>query len=319
MTAPRNEREARVLLNMAGEPGHARLAHLFSEMGPLPLVSELSKGEGSGEAGLAQRLDSLDPEAILRMAARAGLRFVIPGDDEWPPSLDELELAPTLHDRAGPPVGLWLRGPGHLREICEGAVAIVGSRSATTYGAGVAGDLAAGCAEAGHAVVSGGAFGIDQAAHRGALARGRTIAVLACGADRTYPKNSHDLIEHIARTSVVVSEAPLGGDPLKIRFLARNRIIAALSTGTVVVEAARRSGALNTATWANHLGRIVMGVPGPVTSATSAGVHELIRTKGAQLVTRSADVVEAVSGLGFPLASLGSSNGGRQPAGVDGG
>lgn len=319
MTVPRNEREARVLLNMAGEPGHARLAQLFSEIGPITLVAELSSGESRGEADLAHRLASLDPEAILRMATRAGLRFVIPGDEEWPTSLDELELAPSLHERAGPPVGLWLRGPGHLREICEGAVAIVGSRSATTYGTGVAGDLGAGCAEAGHSVISGGAFGIDQAAHRGALARGRTVAVLACGADRTYPKTSHDLIEHIARTSLVVSEAPLGGDPLKIRFLARNRIIAALATGTVVVEAARRSGALNTATWASHLGRTVMGVPGPITSATSAGVHELIRTRGAQLVTRSADVVEAVSGLGFPYASLRSNNGGRDPAGGDGG
>lgn len=304
---------------MAGEPGHARLAHLFSELGAIELVSGLSGAAGDDAGVIAQRLGAIDPAATLRLAARAGLRFVVPGDDEWPSSLDELELAPTLHERAGPPVGLWLRGPGHLREMCEGAVAIVGSRSATSYGAGVASDLGAGCAEAGHVVISGGAFGIDQAAHRGALVRGRTIAVLACGADRTYPKASHDLIEHIARTSLVVSEAPLGGDPLKVRFLARNRIIAALATGTVVVEAARRSGALNTATWASHLGRTVMGVPGPVTSATSAGVHELIRSRGAQLVTRPADVVEAVSGLGFPLPSLGSNNGGRDTAGADGG
>ena len=299
MSAPRTEREARVLLNMAGEPGHARLAHLFSELGPIGLVSELERGTSAERVELAQRIGAVDAESTLRVAARAGLRFVIPGDDEWPPMLDELEIAPSLHQRGGPPVGLWVRGPGHLREICDGSVAIVGSRSATTYGAGIAGDLAAGCAEAGHAVISGGAFGIDQAAHRGALARGRTIAVLACGADRTYPKTSHDLIEHIARTNVVVSEAPLGGVPHKIRFLARNRIIAALARGTVVVEAAPRSGALNTATWASHLGRVVMGVPGPVTSVTSAGVHELLRSRAAQLVTRPAHVVEAVSGLGF--------------------
>lgn len=299
MTPLRTEREARVLLNMAGEPGHARLAHLFSELGPIELVAGLRSGRDEAGAELARRLGSIDPAATLRMAGRAGLRFVIPGDEEWPTTFDELNLAPSIHDRAGPPVGVWLRGPGHLREICEGSVAVVGSRSATSYGTTVAGDIGAGCAEQGHTVISGGAFGIDQAAHRGALARGRTVAVLACGADRTYPKTSHDLIEHIARTSVVVSEAPLGGDPLRIRFLARNRLIAALAAGTVVVEAARRSGALNTATWANHLGRTVMGVPGPVTSATSAGVHDLIRTKGAQLVTRSAEVIEAVSGLGF--------------------
>lgn len=319
MSMPRNEREARVLLNMAGEPGHARLAQLFSELGPLDLVTELGSGTAAERRELAQRISDIDAESTLRLAARAGLRFVIPGDDEWPPVLDELAFAPSLHQRGGPPVGLWVRGPGHLRQLCEGSVAIVGSRSATTYGAGVAADLGAGCAEAGHTVISGGAFGIDQAAHRGALARGHTIAVLACGADRTYPKTSHDLIEHIARTNLVVSEAPLGGSPHKIRFLARNRIIAALATGTVVVEAARRSGALNTATWANHLGRVVMGVPGSVTSATSAGVHELIRCRGAQLVTRAADVVEAVSALGFSGSSLRSSHGAPDPARGDGG
>lgn len=311
---PRSEREARVLLNMAGEPGHARLAHLFSDLGPIELVVQLRAGRDEGGGELAHRLGRIDPAATLRVAARKGIRFVIPGDEEWPSSLDELDLAPSINDRAGSPIGIWLRGPGHLRELCEGSVAIVGSRSATNYGTTVASDIAAGCAAAGHAVVSGGAFGIDVAAHRGALARGQTVAVLACGADRTYPKASHDLIEHIARTSVVVSEAPLGGEPLRVRFLARNRLIAALATGTVVVEAALRSGALNTATWANHLGRTVMGVPGPVTSATSAGVHELIRTKGAQLVTKPADVVEAVSGLGFELGSLRSEGGGRATA-----
>ncbi|HWU32165.1 MAG TPA: DNA-processing protein DprA [Marmoricola sp.] len=297
MSSPTSEREARLLLNMAGEPGHARLAHLFSELGPMELVADLRSGRAEGSEELAHRLNAIDPTSTLRVAARTGLRFVIPGDEEWPASLDELQLAPSIHDRAGPPVGIWLRGPAHLREICEGSVAIVGSRSATTYGTRVASDIGSGCAEAGHTVISGGAFGIDQAAHRGALARGRTVAVLACGADRTYPKTSHDLIEHIARTSLVISEAPLGGEPFKVRFLARNRLIAALTTGTVVVEAARRSGALNTATWANHLGRTLMGVPGPVTSATSAGVHELIRSRAALLVTRPADVVEAVSGL----------------------
>lgn len=301
MRSLQTEREARVLLNMAGEPGHARLAHLFSELGPIELVSGLRSGRNEGTEELAHRLSAIDPAATLRLAAHAGFRFVIPGDEEWPTTLDELDLVPSIHNRAGPPLGVWLRGPGHLREICEASVAIVGSRSATTYGTTVAGDIGAGCAEAGHAVISGGAFGIDHAAHRGALARGHTVAVLACGIDKTYPKASHELIEYIARTSLVVSEAPLAGIPLKVRFLARNRIIAALATGTVVVEAARRSGALNTATWANHLGRTVMGIPGPVTSATSAGVHELIRTKGAQLVTQPADVIEAVSGLGFGL------------------
>jgi DNA processing protein len=178
-------------------------------------------------------------------------------------------------------------------------VAVVGSRSATTYGAGVAGELAAGLAGAGQTVVSGAAFGIDQAAHRAALAtRGPTVAVLACGADRAYPAAHQRLLDYIADVGVIVSEAPIGGAPTRIRFLARNRLIAALSQGTVVVEAAVRSGALNTASWASALGRVVMGVPGPVTSEPSGGVHQLIRSRDALLVTRAEEVLEAVAPIG---------------------
>jgi DNA processing protein len=176
---------------------------------------------------------------------------------------------------------------------------VVGSRSATTYGASVAGDLAAGLARAGQTVVSGAAHGIDQAAHRAALAtRGPTVAVLACGADRVYPAAHERLLAYIADVGVIVSEAPIGGAPTRIRFLARNRLIAALSQGTVVVEAAVRSGALNTASWASALGRVVMGVPGPVTSEPSAGVHQLIRGRDALLVTRADEVLEAVAPIG---------------------
>jgi DNA processing protein len=155
-------------------------------------------------------------------------------------------------------------------------------------------------------VVSGAAFGIDQAAHRGALAvKGPTVAVLACGVDRPYPAAHRMLLDYIADTGLVVSELPLGAAPTRVRFLARNRLIAALTRGTVVVEAALRSGALNTANWAERLNRVLMGVPGPVTSAPSEGVHELIRTRGASLVTRGEDVLELVapSGafLGLPL------------------
>ena len=176
---------------------------------------------------------------------------------------------------------------------------VVGARSATTYGAGVAGELAAHVATAGFTVVSGAAFGIDQAAHRGALAaRGPTVAVLACGVDRAYPAAHRDLLTYIADTGLVVSELPPGCAPTKVRFLSRNRVIAALSVGTVVVEAAVRSGALNTANWASLCNRTVMGVPGPVTSAPSEGVHELLRTKDAALVTRGGDVLELVARSG---------------------
>jgi DNA processing protein len=178
-------------------------------------------------------------------------------------------------------------------------VAVVGSRSATTYGADVAAELAGVLARESWTVVSGAAVGIDQAAHRGALAnRGPTVAVLACGADRAYPSAHRSLIDYIADVGLVVSEAPPGGAPTRIRFLARNRVIAALSRGAVVVEAAVRSGALNTASWASGLGRVVMGVPGPVTSAPSTGVHQLIRTRDALLVTSGEEVLEAVGPIG---------------------
>ena len=147
--------------------------------------------------------------------------------------------------------------------------------------------------------MSGAAFGIDQAAHRGALAsRGPTVAVLACGADRAYPSAHRSLIDYIADVGLVVSEAAPGCAPTRIRFLARNRLIAALARGTVVVEAAVRSGALNTASWAAGLGRAVMGVPGPVTSAPSAGVHQLIRARDAVLVTSGEEVLEVVGPMG---------------------
>jgi DNA processing protein len=295
------ERLARVTLNAVGEPGSLRLARGTAEFGPVRLL-ELLRDEAGAGADLAQRLAGIDPETVLARAAAAGLRFVVPGDDEWPARLDGLGHAPELHERGGVPIGLWVKGPLHLADTVERSVAVVGSRSATSYGTRVAGDIAAGLATAGHTVVSGAAVGIDQAGHRGALAMdGPTVAVLACGADRVYPQAHRRLIEHIAETGLVVSETAVGGAPMRIRFLARNRLIAGLTRGTVVVEAAIRSGALNTASWADGLGRVVMGVPGPVTSAPSQGVHELIRSRGALLVSRAEDVLEAVAPIGAQL------------------
>jgi DNA processing protein len=151
-------------------------------------------------------------------------------------------------------------------------------------------------------VISGAAFGIDQAAHRGALAgRGRTVAVLACGVDRAYPAAHRELIDHIADVGAVVAEVPPGWAPSRLRFLARNRLIAALARGTLVVEAAVRSGALNSSNWAQRMNRVLMGVPGPVTSAASQGVHELIRSGAATLVTDAADVLEVLGRAGEHL------------------
>ncbi len=167
----------------------------------------------------------------------------------------------------------------------------------------MASEIAADLAGHGMCVVSGAAFGIDQAAHRGALAaKGLTVAVLACGVDRAYPSAHRNLLDYIADTGLVVSELPPGCSPTRVRFLSRNRVIAALGRGSVVVEAAVRSGALNTANWTTRLNRVLMGVPGPVTSAPSQGVHELIRSRGATLVTRGEDVLELLSPSGCFLS-----------------
>jgi DNA processing protein len=178
------------------------------------------------------------------------------------------------------------------------SVAVVGARACTEYGAHMASTLAAGLAEHGWVVVSGGAYGVDGAAHRGALgASGATVAVLACGVDRPYPRGHTQLIARIAEQGLVVGELPPGDHPTPSRFVLRNRVIAALTRGTVVVEAAYRSGSLVTARAAQRLGRYTMGVPGPVTSGLSAGVHELLRGEAA-LVTDAAEVVELIGDMG---------------------
>jgi DNA processing protein len=296
-----NDRVARVALSRLGEPGDPRLASLVDDLGAEQVYDHLCEERGtSGLATeVAARLRGLDPTADLDRATAHGIRFVIPADDEWPVRLADLDRAAPVNGRGGAPLGLWVRGSGRLDEVCARSVAVVGSRSATTYGVGVAGEIGAHLAAEGVTVVSGAAFGIDQAAHRGALAvGGPTVAVLACGVDRAYPAAHRDLLSYIAETGLVVSELPPGCAPTRLRFLSRNRLIAALSLGTVVVEAAVRSGALNTAGWAFTVNRAVMGVPGPVTSAPSEGVHELIRSRDAALVTRGSDVLELVSPSG---------------------
>ncbi len=206
-----------------------------------------------------------------------------------------------MNQLTGEPLGLWVAGGGDLAESAACAVAMVGSRASTAYGDTVAGDLAAELSEAGRAVVSGGAYGIDAAAHRGCLAgRTPTVAVLAGGLDVPYPAGHRPLFDRIAQRGVLVSELAPGENPTRVRFLARNRLIAALAPGTVLVEAAARSGARNTVTWANAMGRVVMAVPGPVTSATSLTPHRLIRDAEAVLVASAADVLELLSPLGRP-------------------
>jgi DNA processing protein len=298
------ERLARVALNAISEPGDPRMARLVGSLGAREVFDRLrSDVDLTGmRSEAAERLVATDPRRILEDAAREGIRFLVPGDAEWPSRLTELQTVEPLNQLSGEPLGLWVRGPLDLAATCRSSVAVVGSRSATTYGTDVARDLAAHVAGCGYSVVSGAAFGIDQAAHRGAIAGGgNTVAVLACGVDRAYPTAHRGLLDHIAETGAILSELRPGCSPTRVRFLSRNRLIAALTGGTVVVEAAVRSGALNTASWATRLSRVLMGVPGPVTSAPSEGVHELIRDGRASLVTRGEHVLELVSPAGDHL------------------
>jgi len=299
-----DERLARAALSRLTEPGEPRLATHVAELGAVVVRDHLfaDRDVNGVLSDVAARLSEIDPVRDLENADRLGIRFVIPGDDEWPTQVNDLDSAEPLHRRGGVPMGLWVKGPIRLDELAE-SIAVVGSRSATSYGAGVAGEIAATSASAGWCVVSGAAFGIDQAAHRGAAAvGGPTVAVLACGVDRAYPAAHKSMLDHLAVAGAVISEAPPGCSPSRLRFLARNRLIAALTRGTVIVEAAVRSGALNTANWADRLSRSLMGVPGPVTSASSQGVHQLLRSGTATLVTSGADVLELVGAAGDHLS-----------------
>ncbi|QEU91527.1 DNA-processing protein DprA [Streptomyces kanamyceticus] len=296
-SAPDEERLARVALTRVLEPGDAVGGRWLREAGAVEVLRRISAGEerfsgvtGRRWAGLGARAAKVRPARDLESARDVGARFVVPGDAEWPVPLDDLGDAR--------PIGLWVRGRPSLRIWALRSVAVVGARACTEYGAHMAAGLAAGLAERGWVVVSGGAYGVDGAAHRGALgAGGATVAVLACGVDRTYPRGHAQLLGRIAEQGLVVGELPPGDHPTPSRFILRNRVIAALTRGTVVVEAAYRSGALVTARGAQELGRFTMGVPGPATSGLSAGVHELLRGDGV-LVTDAAEVVELVGDMG---------------------
>ncbi len=304
MSGSRDSGEARVAwaaLSRICEPGDTDLAALVREHGPVATWEAARAGDlppGRGLRALAVRVQACRPEDDLAAAERCGARLVCPGDAEWPARLEQLA---TLEE--GPPVALWVRGPLPLDEAVRRSVAVVGARAATDYGTYVAGELGAGLADRGWSVVSGGAYGIDAAAHRGALAgAGTSVAVLGCGVDVAYPRGHDALFARLAEQGLLVSELPPGSTPQRRRFLVRNRLIAALTAGTVVVEAALRSGALSTARRAAELLRHVMAVPGPVTSAMSAGTHQLLREAAAVLVSGPAEVAEQVGALGGDLA-----------------
>ncbi|EST39165.1 hypothetical protein N566_03485 [Streptomycetaceae bacterium MP113-05] len=292
------ERSALAALTRIAEPGDQTVSRWLETYGPSEVVRRLQKG-GAGPPGsskrrwegLRLRAAKARPEADLAAIAALGGRFLCPGDGEWPGQLDDLGLSR--------PYGLWVRGAPSLRFWALRSVAVVGARACTDYGMHVAAALSAGLAAHGWTVVSGAAYGIDGAAHRGALgAGGATVGVLACGVDAAYPPGHADLIRRTAEYGLLVAELPPGSHPTRSRFVLRNRVIAALTRGTVVVEAEVRSGSLVTARRARDLNRVVMGVPGPVTSGLSAGVHRLLQHDGGCLVTDPDEVVELVGEMG---------------------
>ncbi|WP_149257794.1 DNA-processing protein DprA [Actinomadura sp. K4S16] len=301
-----DERTARATLTAVAEPGDAFLNRMIDHCGPeesLEAIRTTRVPPGVPATPLeARRLDTwrirliaAEPDQDMAVCARFRGRLICPGEPEWPTTLDDLGL--------GRPYALWLRGPGDLRYSCLRSVAIVGSRAASPYGLRAAADFASELADRGWTVVSGGALGIDAAAHRGSLAAdGPTVAVLANGVDVPYPASNEGLFAEMARRALLVSESPPGTHPHRLRFLVRNRVIAALSRGTVIVEAEARSGALNTASWAARLGRVVMAVPGPITSRSSVGCHRLLREEATTLVTRPEEIIEAVGRIGADLA-----------------
>ncbi|MEE1941841.1 DNA-processing protein DprA [Streptomyces sp. TRM 70361] len=290
------ERTARAALTRVGEPGDEAMNRWIDRYGAVETLRALCSGPplpGASPArwaGLRQRARGLAPEADLAAVAELGGRFVCPGDAEWPSQLDDLG--------DGRPVGLWVRGRASLRLWALRSVALVGARACTDYGSHVAAALGSSLAVRGWTVVSGAAYGVDAAAHNGSLAvEGTTVGVLACGVDVAYPPGNRALIRRIGEQGLLVAELPPGDHPTRSRFVLRNRVIAALTRGTVVVEAELRSGSLVTARRAISLGRVTMGVPGPVTSGLSAGVHQLLRGEGL-VVTDAAEIIELVGSIG---------------------
>jgi DNA processing protein len=305
------DRIARAALTLLAEPGHPAVWSMAQQHGAPMALDRLLTGDIADPAlraavkARAARGDvRRSAQIALRRTQRLGARLVVPGDSEWPAQVDDLaHLEPgsngPVAQNTAPPLCLWVRGDRLLSEAFAQSVAVVGARAATPYGIQVSTDLAYELAAQGWSIVSGGAFGVDAAAHRGALAAGGlTVAVLACGVDRPYPVGNSALFDRIIADGLLISEWPPGAEPLRHRFSIRNRLIATAG-GAVVVEAAVRSGAVQTISRALDLGRPAMVVPGPVTSAMSAGCHGILRANAAaRLVTSAGEVVTELSRAG---------------------
>ncbi len=271
------------------EPGVTFWSREIAERGAENVYERIhsKKYDSVKHATLFERISTFDAENARESIRKAGGEFLTCDDRNWPAALNDLEV---------PPLGLIIKGDPKI--LSQRSLAIVGTRNPTPYGIRIAGDFAAGFVDREWAIVSGGAYGIDTAAHRGALvAEGRTIAVIASGVDIQYPAGNSRLFEEICENGALVSEVMPGVIAMPHRFLTRNRIIAALSKSTLVVEAAFRSGSLRTARDAAELMKPVMAIPGPINSPSSEGCHRLIGERAAELVTSVADAIELISAL----------------------
>ncbi|MGO2664186.1 DNA-processing protein DprA [Mycetocola reblochoni] len=288
-----NERTARIILAAVSEPGDAVTGRRIRTVGATETGARASADEVPGGADadtwqrrLAPRIDAVQMRRVLAETERHGIRVLIPGDADWPLSVN------ALGDHA--PVALWAKGDTSL---LTGPVwdrlTITGARASTGYGEHITTDLVQSAVSDARTVLSGGAYGIDGAAHRAALTfGGSTIAVLAGGLDRPYPAGHTELLGRVADDGLLVSELPPGAAPTKWRFLQRGRLLAALSGTVIIAEAGYRSGSLYTAARAMELGRPVGAIPGPLTSAASAGCHRLLRDELGSIITGYDDIRE---------------------------
>ena len=284
-----NEFEARLALFANIEGGHTFWSNQITELGALVVYDKLLK-RGYDQIKFEKLITNLRATKVSQLIdslEKTGSKFLTPESPEWPAALNDLQAAP---------IGLVVKGD--ISSLSDRSLAIVGTRNPTPYGVRIAGDFAAGFTDREWSIVSGGAYGIDSAAHKGALiAEGRTIAVLAAGIDVAYPAGNARLFAEISENGALVSEVLPGAHAIPSRFLTRNRIIAALSQATLVVEAAFRSGSLRTARDAAELMRPVMAIPGPINAPTSEGCHRLIGERAAEIVTSVSDAIELVTAL----------------------
>ena len=281
-----NELDARAILFSLIEGGQAFWSSEISTEGALTVYEKLLRGgyDSIKYEKLISSLRGISGDQVLSEIDKHQARLITPIDEDWPVQVNDL---------AAPPIGLIIKG--NISALHQRSLAIVGTRNPTSYGARIAGDFAAGFADREWAIVSGGAYGIDSYAHKGALiAEGVTVAVIASGIDINYPAGNTRLFAEICESGVMVTESMPGQRALPHRFLTRNRLIASISKATLVVEAAFRSGSLRTARDAAEMFRPVMAIPGPINSPTSEGCHRLIGERAAEIVTSVADAVEFV-------------------------